>query len=241
MIVELDLWRRRGASSARWFRRACVAPLPCLLAGCAIGSDLFGPADSRDPEDSGGLDGDSADDTAGWDGMSPGYWSLSASVLIEEGAPVPGDTALSLQLLDAVLGAEGVICTAVWDSPQVAAGVPPDPVVFHWWEVSAAGVPGGDCTTAQIRFLPTALGLGLGDLLPDLAAVLDPGGYGDVAGSLYGAFVRMGADVDREVWAFGVAATDAGFAGDTDAVSGFPVPNGTYRFEPLYLLPLDRR
>lgn len=224
-----------------------LAPCPfaagLLLAlfcpACAMKEGLLGPADSYDLDDTADAPEDSADDSGGWDGMTPGYWSLSATVLVEEGAPVAGDTAVSLQLLDAVLGAEGVICTATWDSPMVAAADVPDPLVFHWWEVSSAGTLNGNCTTAQQRFLPTELGLGLGELLPDLAAVLDPAGYGEVAGSLYGAFVQMAPEAD--VWAFGVAATEAGFTGDVDAVGASPVPNGTYAFLPIYLLPLDRR
>lgn len=222
------------------------APRLAVLAAGLLGSvACTGDFEFSRYDDSGGLvDSDTApedslDDTSGWDGMTPGYWVLEANVLVEEGAPAAGDSSVTLRLLDAELESEGPICTVVWSDPSFEVLDVPDPLVYHWWAVDSQGDFGGTCSGAQRRFLPERLLLGLGSLFPDIAAVLEPAGYGDVSGSLYGAYIQTSEQADAPTWAFGVVATAAGYAGQTVPVAAPPVPNGTYRFEPIYLLPLE--
>jgi hypothetical protein len=222
--------------------RRAVLTVAFLGAGaCAFGNEADFFDDTSGAVDSDTAPEDSLDDTSGWDGMTPGYWALEAEVSIEEGAPVPGDSSVTLRLLDAELASDGLICTVTWPTPTFEILAAPDAMIFHWWSVAPQEIFGGNCTAAQRRFLPEQVLLGIGELFPDVAAVLDSTGYGEVSGSLYGAYVQPSTEADAATWAFGIAATDSGYAGETSPVSAAPVPNGTYRVEPIFLLPLEGR
>jgi len=219
-------------------RALSACALACSV-GCAL-ADGFAPlVESGDGDDSSVAPEDSDADSGGWDGPAPVWWTLSAAILIEEGAPAQGDASVSIALLAEEGEADASLCTATWTSPGMVVLDVPDPLLFHWWQLVLDGVPEGNCGAQLQRFLPDGGELGIGALHPDVAAVLEPAGYDGLSGYLYGAYLRPAQARDDVIWAFGVAGTEASYLAEELPVSQAPLPNGTYRIEPIYLLPLQ--
>ena len=217
---------------------AALVMFTSLCQGCTSDLAWEGPGDTANLADSGDEPLDSDSDTDGSDSVDPSWWSLSVTALIEEGLPVQGDTTLVVSLIDDTADASSPICQATYAQPELTVLDPPDPSIYHWWQI-APGEPTTDCSAHLLTWIPTGLELGVGSLHPDIASLLEPSGYAEVEPYLYGAYVRS--NLGQAIWTYGIAATTAGFAGDQLPVSAPPVPDGTYSLLPIYLLPLQGR
>jgi hypothetical protein len=180
---------------------------------------------------------DSDDDTGDEDQPDPAWWSLSATVLIEEALPVQGDTTLTVTLIDESADTANPICVARYDQVELTIQDTPDALVYHWWRIDL-GEPTTDCSPHPLTRIPTTLELGIGAVHPDIASLLEPAGYDEIEPYLYGAYLRAESE---DIWTWGVAATAAGFGAEQLPVTEPPVPDGTYSFVPIYLLPLQGR
>jgi hypothetical protein len=206
------------------------------MPGCVGAMDLGNFDDSGWSWDSGEGPPDESDDTNDLDNVEPAWWTLDASVLMEDGAPVQGDTSLLISLIDELADTTEPICQASFDEWPLTVLDLPDPAIFHWWSAELSKAQ-GDCSAHLLQSVPDSIELGIGSLHPDIAALLEPAGYDEVASYLYGAYLRV--EGSEEIWTYGVAATAAGFAAEQLPVEQAPVPNGTYSLVPIYLLPLQ--
>lgn len=218
---------------------AQTALLLLCLAGCVSDHAYFEGSDTAELYDTDGAPNDSGDDTGGWDNVVPSWWSLAASVLVEEAQPVADDTSLEGWLLSEEADTDTPICSATFVPATLTETKPPDESIFHWWQIELQHQD-GDCSGSQLHWFPETIEIGVGALHPDIAALLEPAGYEQIEGYLYGAYLRQG-EQQGEVWAWGIAGTPASFDGEAEPVSAAPLPNGTYQMLPLYLLPLEGR
>ena len=175
----------------------------------------------------------------GFDGdqVAPSWWSLQATVLVEETLPVPEDTTLTASLISDEADPTSPICTATFVPSSMEDQDPPDATIFHWWQVTL-GEATGDCSAPQLGWFADSIEIGVGELHPDIAALLEPAGYEHLEGYLYGAYMRQ-SDDDDSVWTWGIAGSNASFDSDQESVGEAPLPNGTYQLVPFYLLPLQ--
>ena len=209
-----------------------------LALGCADLGGLNLGGDSADLHDSSASPEDSQTDSDGWDAPDPSWWVLEATVLMEEALPVAGDVQLTISLLDETADPDLPLCSSSFEPQDIADQASPDPMIFHWWQLTLGQAdPDSDCDAHFQDWLPDTLDLGVGELHPDIAALLEPAGYGSVQDYLYGAYVHHPSS--KSIWAFGIAATPAGFASEVEPVDAAPVPAGTYLFTPIYLLPVE--
>ncbi len=160
--------------------------------------------------------------------LQPAWWVVRAQLAVVDGAGSLQDAAVEVDIVDADL--ERIACSFALDTSTLTVGVPDDADVAVWWELGVV-LPADACAT-----LPGSLGLGIGTLLPDVRARLGSVGYAEVADSLYGAFVRAG---DTPLAVYGYAGTTEDRAGAGEAE--WPLPDGRYTLDPLYLLALPAR
>lgn len=204
--------------------RSLLLLLAAPLAGCA--DYALENKSSEDAEsDEGGDVGDSDDADTGLEEPVPDGWFPDATYGLAAGVPVADGASLSVVYADSTSG--DIACSAALDPAGLVAGESPDEAIWAWWE--------GPVTTldSACEGLPDTLGLGIGELHPDVRARVGADGLDDVADSLFGAYVRVNGE---DLWAFGYAGTAADLAGDDPAAS--PPPDGTYTLTALYLLPL---
>lgn len=198
------------------------------LAACYADSALTKEGDtSGASSDTGGNDGeDSALDTGDTgEVLVPAWYTVSARLTV-----VGGVASTKAAEVTAVIVAEDQVtaaCEVPLDVAGLTVGKSPIPEVAYWWEleITPAKAP---CAT-----LPASIEFGLGEMGADVLARLGAEGLDDVAGSLYGAYLR---EPESEVYIYGWAGTDSDLAGDTAAT--FPPPDGVYTLAPLYLLRL---
>ncbi len=134
-------------------------------------------------------------------------------------------------------GAE-IFCTqehAISDAVELESTEPD--WVIQWSELSLA-VAEPACGVS----LPMEMRLGLGPLYPEIVPLLDKYGLGDAKDSLqgfYGTFPEpFGEGLDGEVLAMGFGGTSAALAGEGQALSEGPFPDGLYLIESVYFLQL---
>jgi hypothetical protein len=205
--------------------------------GCMGDMAINELSDTGASDDTGGSPLDSDGDTADWDQADPAWWSLAATVLVEDALPVQGDTSSLVSLIDESADTGSPICQASFVEPPITTLDSPDASIFHWWEISLSDPSSSDCSSHLLTRVPDSVELGVGALHPDIAALLEPAGYDEIASYLYGAYLRVpGTDT---IWTYGVAATTAGFDAEQLPVDEGPLPNGTYSVVPIYLLPIQ--
>lgn len=209
-----------------------------LLVACLVGCTTQNQGLFRD--DSGALD-------ATWDSgaatgdtglpVSTAVWfALDGQVELVDG--VATELIIETRFLPDDVG-DGTLCA---DAPRVETLTPldvPDPLVFHWWEVTLDPSEG---TCDGRERLPTTLRVGLGELYSGVVAGVDQHGLGDVRDSLYGTYASFEAPVgdglDATTYAYGYAGTEADRAGETTAADAGPMPDGRYLLTAFYLFEL---
>jgi len=206
-----------------------MIPLIPFLLALACSDSRIGKGTADMDEDNADDTGSDPTDTGDDGGVVPTWWTLSARVEVRDAAPALDGVEVRLQVLDG--NSTDTLCETTLDTTEVLAGVPPDDTIGWWWELDVQPDDGCDDVAAA---LPTHLGVGIGELVPDVRARLGSVALDPVADSLYGAYVQADADT---VYTFGWAGTDADIAGDDIAQQ--PPPDGQYRVEPLFLLALS--
>lgn len=195
-----------------------------LLGACSNDGSLFGP--TSDASDSAGAEaqdtGSDSTDTA--DAGPPAWFTFAGRLPMVSGAAE-------------VEGAEGRLVLAGSEldrrdcAPILASAITTDvnPAVeaslYAWWQFDLSDL--GDCAAEG---LPARLGVGIGELHPEVRARLGTVDREDDADALYGAWLSD--DEGSTVFAFGYA--DAGSEEEASA----PPPDGLYELVPLLLLPL---
>jgi hypothetical protein len=105
-----------------------------------------------------------------------------------------------------------------------------------WWQIELSE-PIDTCEWAlDFGTAPTRYALGIGQIDSKLYPAMQANGYDPEAVSLNALYVQL--DGSDTVYVFGVAGTDAQFAGTEVASDVAPLPDGTYNLDTLHLLPL---
>ncbi|MFT5586384.1 MAG: hypothetical protein ACI9VR_003982 [Cognaticolwellia sp.] len=109
--------------------------------------------------------------------------------------------------------------------------------VIQWSELTLAAAEPA-CGVS----LPMEMRLGLGALYPEIVPLLDKYGVGDARESLQGFYAAFpqpfGEGLDGEVLAMGYGGTSAALAGEGEALTEGPFPDGLYLIESVYFLQL---
>lgn len=164
--------------------------------------------------DSGGLFGD------------PTWFAINATLTVTDGLADPTGAVITLSTID--VGLSVVVCELEIDTSSISAGSPPDPAIAVWWDIPLF-VDDPDCGRP-----PAQLGLGIGEMQPDIQAQLGSVGLEDQVASLYGAYAQSN---DDDPVVFGYAGQQSNLDGLADAL--LPPPDGTYTLVPLYLMELE--
>jgi hypothetical protein len=197
-----------------------------LLVGCSeeiflgVGAEEDAGADTVRETDTDGSEVDTADDSAG----PPVWYSFAAELRVEAGAASTDGAEGHVVLATAEL--ERVDCESL-PNDAVSVGTLPavDVELYTWWEFDLAEL--GDC---EVSGLPARLGVGIGDLHPEIRARLGTVDREADAEFLYGAW--LSADDGDTVFPFGFA--DAGL----DTAADVAPTDGDFDLEPLLLLAL---
>jgi hypothetical protein len=205
-----------------------IVMLGLSLVGCAAGEGAAARSDSGAASDLGADGDDGGGEGAAGAGL---WWTLGAALTLVDGAPVPAAGALDLRVLDDA-GVE--LCAAAVAIEDVRAISPPEPVILGWWELSL-GPWEPTCTGAQAaRPMGEALTLGVGELHPEVAALLPaqdglPAAAGD---RLNGAYAQLSAD--EAPVAFGIAGPAEAFAGEAGPWTEAPLPDSALAIQAVY-------
>ena len=218
--------------------------------GCSAKSDFYadtGAGSTGGPyDDTGGAGAvpDTGVDTAS--PPTPLYYGLKAALRLEKGALIEGSVIVQIYSEDLDVGPLCQVDRAVELASEVR---PPDPVIFHWWEIALVEDEAAlsECEGAEGLPVPFYLGLGAfhQDLLPPIAA---DDLAADVASALYGAYAGLPGQVTCEDGGGGERACVFGYAGvlgasgsldlDGEAVTEGPLEDGVYAVTSAYLFPI---
>ena len=207
-----------------------VVALACLCA-CSVGG--------LNAEDTGGRGTDttdSAQDTSDSDTAAPDFARvrLSGGLEIVDGQ-VAGGT--MMYTLYEASGTE-VSCTQEHSVASAAELASTEPEwVISWSELSLLDAESG-CGVS----LPLEMRVGLGALYYEVVPLLEKYGVADAKDSLQGFYVALpqplGKGLEGEVYAMGYGGTSAALAGEGEAVTEGPFPDGFYLVESVYFLQL---
>lgn len=207
-----------------------ISVLLSMLVGCAD-YNVAGVSDTAAREvDSDGLADDSgAEDSAE---VQPTWFGLDAVFLLEEGQ-ISSMTVTHRIYPDPP--SKGLICSSERAAVEILTlEQTPDPLVWHWFEVSL-GEDSGDCSEAAL--VPRTFRMGVGDFYPDLAPALADTEL--KAGNLYGSYASFeapsGDGLEGTTYAYGYAGTPANRSGEAAAVEEGPLPDGPYSVTGWYL------
>lgn len=194
---------------------------------------------SGNTEDSAGATDDSATediDETGEDTASPdfGRVRVSGGVRLADGQVVEGTVVYTLY--ESAESEESCTQDHALAEVRDLATTEPD-WVYHWAELTLleAAAPCGVDLPLELRF-------GLGGLYPEIVPLLDKYGVAESKGALQGFYAAfpepLGEGLEGEVYAMGYAGTAAAIAGEGEALSEAPFPDGLYLFEAVYFLQL---
>lgn len=205
-----------------------IIALGFSLVGCAAGGGAAARYDSGAAADLGADGDDGGGEGAAGAGL---WWTLGAALTLVDGAPSPAEGALDVRVLDDA-GAE--LCAAAVSVEAVRPISAPDPVILGWWELSL-GPWEPTCAAGQAtRPMGEALSLGVGELHPEVAALLpaQDGLPAAAAARLNGAYAQLSADEDPV--AFGIAGPAEAFAGEAGPWTEGPLPDGALSVQAVY-------
>lgn len=211
-------------------------PLGSLVACMASKGDLA-PANetgwTKPPDTSSDIPADSGDDG---EEQPPAWYTVAATATLTGGQPSTEGATMVFRLYPEDGPGDDALCETAATAPVLTPlEIPTDSGLLAWWEVTVPATDGA-CDLLWTAF-PTTVQLGIGPMHPDIAAVLASAGYGGLADSLYGAYVSV--DGGLTLWVQGVAGVEASYAGEAVRDEDGPLPDGTWRLEPLYALPLE--
>ena len=209
---------------------------------CAFGFVLAGCMASKDAAfelggDTGSaIDGDTGfqpADTASDESPEPVWWSIDGQVPVQGANPVVEGASLTFSVYPAEGREGGNLCATQVPAVSVAAEPAPEAAVYAWWLLDL-GIGDGACDALGVAF-PGSLHIGVGELDPNIVAVLGDAGYSDLEANLYGAYVSI--EPDGELWVYGVAGTADNYGGEAPS-DALPIPDGVWEIRGIYLLPL---
>jgi hypothetical protein len=189
---------------------------------CAAGKygDYAADASQTISTEDGSLTGTSLSDTAG-EARTPVWWTLDGTWMSNAGVVDGLTTTVALTLLDA----KGVpVCVHTGPIAAVESLAVPADGLLSWWTLTLAVQE--DCP------IPNPIRLGFGPPDPRLDAAAAQAGLPSAS---LNAFFVEGPDT---LWLAGVAGTPPQFDGSEPAATVAPPPDGPWRMQSLYLLPL---
>ena len=140
--------------------KTAAALLLIVSVGCMGEFDGLNFGDTQDSADTGGSPNDTDGDTGSWDQVAPSWWSLEATVLIEEALPVIEDTTLVAALVSEDADPDVPICTTTFLPAAMEDAPSPDPIIYHWWQLELTSSE-GDCSVPQMGWFPDTLEIGI--------------------------------------------------------------------------------
>ncbi len=177
-----------------------------------------GPTKQETADDGG------TDDTSIDEAFVAAWYTLEASVVVEDGAGSITDATVELVTVDEGLVRDPAPCAL--DLAEFSVVPPPsgDAELMAWWSLSVQAddtcVPDG---------VPAILGFGLGKLDVEVRARLGTVNLEDQEGELYGAW--LSADEGATLFPFGYATAP-------EDMTDLALPDGAYALKPLLLLAL---
>lgn len=223
-----------------WSWMALAALVACSPGDADVGRSGDEPADAD-------TDGTGEDDTAEPEEVGPAFWSVRGEVAVRDGLADVESTSFDLMFHDPTgapwSGAEGATCSflaaAVTEGPPRAEDAVPLASWWRWTLVEADDpcpfvVPPLDRLGAPDG---PEIALGFGPLNPALQAPMAAVGL-DPDLPLYGLVGRAPTATGSVEVAFGVAGTEAQFAGDGAIQLEPPLPDGIYLLRTVALLPM---
>jgi hypothetical protein len=198
----------------------------------ALSSDMdeFGSAYDKDT----GLD---SLDTANPEFSEANFWSLEATLHIENEAVVPSATTINVSYWaqDQLLCTDSIVIDndndGLADVYNVSPSEPTDTTLdlFASWSLNFG--PATNCSSE----LTSPLLLGIGSLDSQIIpSVISAGLTPDTLNGLY---VQQD-PTDPVLYVFGAIGTQAQFNGEANPLTNAPIPDGDYLIRTLYLLPL---
>lgn len=207
---------------------ALALAVACGCSGMNAGAEDLEVQES----DTGRVDTDDPTDDTGAPDFS--RVRLSGGVDVVDGQFTGGTLIYTLYEAD---GSE-VLCTQDHGIAEANALTSTEPEWIYQWAELSLSAPGAECGVE----LPTQLRFGLGGLYPEVVPLLEKYQVADSQGALqgfYGAFPEpLGKGLDGEIFAMGYAGTAAAIAGEGEALTDGPFPDGLYLFEAVYFLQL---
>lgn len=204
--------------------------LPVLMLGCSPkGSDGTVRDGDTSAEASTTID---TGNTSAETGLSEdiAWWQLSGQLQVTAGQLDPKQTILQISLLTEAL--ERVCAESFSLSVQLEATLP-HPDIYAWWLVSLGDGDGG-CDGKNTPDTPFYVGIGAmyADILPRLlddADIVDPT-------ALNGAYASF--DEGETLLVFGASGLAETWSDGGAPVEKPPIPDGTWRIEPVYTFEL---
>ena len=159
--------------------------------------------------------------------LDPLWYSINGVLQISDGLPTE-ESQLDLSLWGTSNGVPVTTCSQSTHGIGLPSTPPQDEIdVFGFWSFN---VPSLGCVG-----LPTTVSVGIGPLVPSLYPAIDSLGFSPR--HTRGLYSTSG-ELQTELTVFGVAGTAQQLAGNGEPVSLFPLPDGKYQLQGVYLLPL---
>lgn len=221
-------------------RTPFIVVLP-LLAACSSGAkglDMAGADTAEQDEASDGGAGGGNWDSGGAEDAEEGaaFWRLDADLQITAGDLAVDGTGLQATLLDDT-GVE--LCTLAGTPAEVTPFLTlPDELLITWWSVSAVSWQGDCAQDPGGSMLPDSLALGVGELHPEIVAVLDgmPEADDGAGGALNGAYAQLAEG--GTLYVFGAVGPSTAWLGEGEAATTAPISDGVWELRGAYSFPL---
>lgn len=203
-----------------------------LLIGCDVKSaEDDASADDTSGEGTATVDtATTTDDTGLTEDVA--WWRLSGRLQVVKGLPDPKQTTLQITLLTEALEP---ICVESFPLSALIEAKLPHPDIYAWWLISLGDGDGG-CAGKDTPDTPFYLGIGAmyADILPGLQddpGISDP----EALNGVYASF-----DEGKTLLVFGASGLEETWTAGGEPVSKPPIPDGSWRFEPVYTFEVDK-
>jgi len=198
--------------------------------GCAAYDGKFGAPGDLDT----GLMPDSAaeaEDTGQVISHDPAWWWLHANLSISKGEIILEESSLQVELQDEF---QNFICIETFPIAEIVPEKSPSEVIYSWWSLVPGTGAGGCAEKVKTMPLPARLQLGVGDMHPEISAVLGSvSQLSDGAESIVnGAYVSF--DDPETLYVYGVAGLEAAFNGEGSLQEEAPLSDGDYTVLGVY-------
>ena len=207
-----------------------ILALSFALASCSESKLSFDMTDTASPPESGEADTGFEDAKASDTGVvaEPIWWRLSASLVLEQGVPIPEKGTLEVELLgskDESLCVKPLAVQLIEDWPIE------NEAVLAAWKLTPEPM---DLLCGLYETpLEESIVLGIGEMHADILAAIGAIPALDGEAPLNGAYMVELAKPEI-LYVYGVAGPDAAYAGEGKVASKLPLEDGTWQLEPVY-------